>query len=292
MSVALLLLLLLLPAGGLVLVASGYGLFRGCQAVESGRQARQWSEALAAYDTGVQWVDIAGGSYTMGDDAGPGDHRPAHRVWIESLSISRTEVTVGQYYRCVEAELCTEPARGEGCNWDHADRVDHPVNCVSWEQATVFAAFSKARLPTESEWEYIASSGGGEQLYPWGDDTPSCERAAVGPGCKVTGTQPPCSTPAGNSSQDVCDLAANLSEWVRDSYHASYDRAPANGSTWQSPDQPERVFRGGSFADQPGDLSITQRHHDDPDHQEPDLGFRLAKGGGPFERNAPDWWPF
>ena len=43
----------------------------------------------------------------------------------------------------------------------------HPVNCVDWDQASVYAKFKGGRLPSESEWEYAVTSSGKEQKYPW-----------------------------------------------------------------------------------------------------------------------------
>ena len=80
---------------------------------------------------------------------------------LEGFFISKTEVTVAQYKRCVEAKSCTEPNTQEGCNWEQPDRDDHPVNCVDWEQARAFASWlgSEVELPTSAEWTHAAHGG-------------------------------------------------------------------------------------------------------------------------------------
>ena len=130
--------------------------------------------------------------------------------------------------------------KGDYCNWNQSGRGDHPINCVSWNQARTFATWLGARLPTEAEWEYAARSGGENREYPWGDEEATCERAVVyeryqnpkdgNRGCGRDSTWAVCSKSAGNTEQGLCDMAGNVWEWVEDDWHFSFDGAPSTAA--------------------------------------------------------------
>ncbi|HOU55054.1 MAG TPA: formylglycine-generating enzyme family protein [Myxococcota bacterium] len=230
---------------------------------------------------GIDWVRVEGGTFLMGSDRGDSDERPRHRVTIRTFEMARTEVTVEQYRRCVEAGACTEPVTGDACNWGQAGRDRHPVNCVDWDQAQAFARWAGGRLPSEAEWEYAARSGGQEREYPWGNETATCERAVMwdgsGVGCDVRkGTWPVCSRPGGNTEQGLCDMAGNVWEWVQDWYQDSYQGAPTDGRAWEDLSRTP-VDRGGSWDSDSLRLRASNRNRDLPGIFLDSLGFRLSR---------------
>lgn len=189
-------------------------------------------DARAAAGT---WVELPGGTFVTGCAPGrycPASVGPQRRVLLAPFALGRTEVTVGQYARCVAAKACAAPPADVGvaprhrCNWIHA-RNEHPMNCVTWNQADAFCAWVGGRLPLSLEWEYAATSGA-TRTYPWGSDTPDATRATVategmlGRGIPyfdaderpIPATSPVGAHPAGASDQGVLDLVGNVAEWT------------------------------------------------------------------------------
>ncbi len=239
----------------------------------------------------VEFVTIPGGRFKMGTSSGEkvfADAKPIHAVNIKTFDMSKTDVTVEQYAECLDKGGCTEPDTGPYCNWGVAGRELHPVNCVDWDQARKYAwfkgkqpGFEGARLPTEAEWEYAATSGGRNLKYPWGDAEAACDKAVMygdgGYGCGADGTMPVCSKPAGNTAQGLCDMAGNVWQWVQDTYHYSYEGAPDDGSEFKGKDS-RRVMRGGSFgSDDARSLRADYRDRGDPALRRVFVGFRLAR---------------
>ena len=58
----------------------------------------------------------------------------------------------------------------EGPHSTIQERLDHPVVQVSWNDAVSYANWQGGRLPTEAEWEYAASAGLRNPIFPWGDE--------------------------------------------------------------------------------------------------------------------------
>lgn len=230
----------------------------------------------------VEWVSISGGKFRMGTDSGETgfeDAVPVREVSIQTFSMSKTAVTVEQYAECVSQGACTEPGSADqGCNWGKPGKQLHPVNCVYFSQATEYARFMGARLPSESEWEYAATSGGRNINYPWGNTPPTRYNAVMRFDVGYGSTMPVCSKPAGNTAQGLCDMAGNVCQWVQDTYQDSYNGAPLDGRAYEGYDGSVRVMRGGSFFnDEFRDLRSGHRGSLDTGYRRSTLGFRLAR---------------
>ena len=159
-------------------------------------------------DLGLSWVSLPGSSFLMGADSlfSPIDEFPIHLVTMPAFKILRSEVTVAQYRFCLQQGPCTAPGPGSECNQGHADRENHPSNCVGWAQGDAFCRWVGGRLPSEAEWEYASRSGGLDIIYSWGDATPSCERAVhfTGTaGCGENHSWPVCSKATGNTAHQI-----------------------------------------------------------------------------------------
>jgi len=253
--------------------------------------------AVLPNPAGIDWVGIDGGTFKIGSDDGDSDEKKGPWITVPAFEMSRSEVTVAQYRRCVEADRCSSPGTDyDSCNWKYADREDHPVNCVDWDQAVAFARYAgncaasghcPVRLPSESEWEFAARSGGQDRKYPWGDLDATCEYAVMddgGNGCGRDRTWEVCGksreAPARHvdTDQGLCDMSGNVWEWVQDCYASDYANIPTNGKPWDPDSCSNRVLRGGSWrSDIPHHLRAANRVWDDPSYRYGLVGFRLAR---------------
>ena len=131
----------------------------------------------------------------MGSNDGGDDEQPVHRVRVSEFWLGKTEVTVGQYRRFADASGYRTDAEKEGYCWTVGSSGnwgkqggknwrdpgfpqgdDHPVVCISWNDAKAFADWAGLRLPTEAEWEYAAGNGARHTKYSWGDGNPAGRR--------------------------------------------------------------------------------------------------------------------
>ena len=244
-------------------------------------------------------VWIPGGEFMMGrpeGEDGYDDEKPQHRVTVPSFAIGQYPVTQAQWRAVAqwpqqERELNPDPSQFKG--------VNHPVEQVSWDDATEFCARLAARtgrayrLPTEAEWEYACRAGTttpfhfGETLSP----------EVANYNCTVTygdrgveGSQIGQTTPVDKyaiaNRFGLSDMHGNVWEWCEDDWHGSYEGAPTDGSAWldsrsevstkNENENRTKVIKGGSWYSDPWLCRSAVRGDDSRDSRSSVTGFRVA----------------
>jgi Sulfatase-modifying factor enzyme 1 len=197
---------------------------------------------------------------------------------LPTFRISAHEITVGQYAEFLEtlamlakdqrentfnhasqpkgkpdhqpvdwtALLAAATARGIWQN--HAVTLDSPVVGVDWWDATAYAEWKKARLPTQEEW-FAALDHPAEAAAP----------LLPGPYAPVTATTPD------RTSLGLLGMAGSVCEWT--SKPAANPANPFGEKLW--------VIIGGSYL-KPGSNSLTREWTTDRRQRRADLGFRVV----------------
>ena len=232
----------------------------------------------------LNYVWIPPGTFQMGCVPGDDDcdddekRRRPHRVEItKSFWMGRTEVEVKAYKEFAEIRGLQMPSDPNfNRNWA---KDNHPIINVSWAQANDYCKWAGGRLPTEAEWEYTARSGKEGLKYPWGNE-PSPQNAKYD---SKDGTIPVGSFPP--NYYGLYDMAGNVSEWVADWYQKDYySKSPSTDPPGPLPGPPSgirRVFRGGSWSDDPEKLRSSYRGAKNSGRRDNEIGFRCAREVSP-----------
>ena len=219
---------------------------------------------------------VASGSFWMGcneavDTLCESNESPYHEVTLSGYYMDRTEVTQGEYKKCVDAGECDTPS----CDWDPTGTPNRPVVCVTWSQAGEYCVWAGKRLPTEAEWEKAARGTDGRK-YPWGNETATCDYAVMY-GCPGDAMDVCSKSPSGDSPYGLCDMAGNVWEWVSDWYDSGYyANSPASNPTGPVSGS-GRVLRGGSFYHYYFNLRASSRAGINPSGVYDYLGFRCVR---------------
>jgi iron(II)-dependent oxidoreductase len=254
-------------------------------------------------------VFVAGGPFVLGVDAATepfslDNERPAHTVDVGPFWLGRVPVSNGQWLEFIDdggykrQELWSE--RG----WEHLVEAGlerpkfwtaygtrrrfgieedipqaEPVQHICYHEAEAFAAWSKARLPTEIEWEKACAWDPARQArraWPWGSQAPTHDLANLG----GLGLRPAAvgAFPAGASAYGAEQMIGDVWEWT------SSDFAPWPGFTpmiYRAYSEPffggrYKVLRGGSWAVAPSTIRPSFRNWDYPIRRQIFTGVRLA----------------
>jgi formylglycine-generating enzyme required for sulfatase activity len=237
-------------------------------------------------------ISIPAGSFLLGSQPGnniPAEETPQHQVNLPAYAIGKYPITNAQYAEFIKREKHYEAPKKVG--WflrePPADRLDHPVVGVGWDDAQAYCRWLSQqtgrvyRLPTEAEWEKAARGTEGH-LYPWGSAW-EAERCNIG----RDETTPVTSYPAGASPYGCYDMAGNVQEWTSTLW-GSDPKINAFPYPYRADDGREdmaaqhlhrvyRVYRGGSFRDDPARVRSSARGASTPDSKIRWRGFRVVR---------------
>ena len=237
----------------------------------------------------LNWVENA--CFMMGSQITERDRRrdeAQREVCVKGFWIGRTAITNSQYRRF-------KPDHDSGSLAGHSlNGANQPAVNLTWGDAQAFAewlsweagANQRFRLPTEAEWEYAARAGTTTRYY-WGNDIDPryanfSDRndptgAAIGnldDGHAVT-------APVGSylpNDLGLYDMAGNIWEWTCSEYDPNLGGQEQRCST-RRPKDGQRVVRGGSWNNGPGDLRAARRLSRNPEHRDSMTGFRVIMEG-------------
>ena len=204
-----------------------------------------------------KFVDAVVGGYTP--PAGSGKHKHLNAgaglaasgggfetgwdtAWNTSLPGTKATWDSSAYLAC-------DPTFG---SWTSAVGANErrPIDCTNWQQAAAFCIWDGGFLPSEAEYNYAASGGSEQRVYPWSSPPSSVavgDTHAVycGGACLKT-SNVGSKAPLGNGRYGQADLAGNVFEWVLDFYKLPYNETSCVNCAYVTPTT-DRMARGGSF---------------------------------------------
>jgi len=240
-------------------------------------------------------VCVEGGEFKMGSNELSDREKPPHKVKVNSFFMAEFPV-IQELYKGLTGK---NPSRFEG--------VDHPVEQVSWFDATAFCnqlnqllALTKPysgkedatqcnfdcvafRLPTEAEWEFAACGGAvethGRASLPGSSPQPQFSGSDFSDDVAWYDQNNEYETkPVGlkfPNSLGLYDMSGNVWEWCWDRFDDNYYKgSPIENPTGPS-EGPLRVLRGGSWRNRAGGSRVAIRYDGAPDGHWNASGFRL-----------------
>lgn len=272
------------------------------------------SQVFRDCDVCPEMVIVPPGSFVMGSPRTERgryrDEGPRRTITIaRAFAVGRYEITRGQF---AAFSLATGREPSDACSgtlsWENpgfAQADDHPVVCVTWDDAQAYIRWLNAqtsggyRLLSESEWEYAARAGT-DTIYPWGNFA-SHEYANYGidqgAGGLASGRDEWVNTsPSGRFPPNefgLSDMVGNVWEWTEDCYINTLAGVPSDGVPFtlagmsaglasdnrtRSVSCSQRVARGGAFHMGPRGLRTAFRNGANQSNRgNAALGFRVAK---------------
>lgn len=210
-------------------------------------------------------------------------------TFAKPFAVGQFTVTFDQWDACVADHGCNNYSPDD----DSFGRSNRPVIFVSWDDAQAYVDWLKKkteqpyRLLSEAEWEYAARGctnancpntpfwfgpirpelANYDSRYAY-DGSPKAERQLQ--------TQP---VDQGKPNPfGLYNMLGNVQQWVEDCWNPALTSVPADGSAILTGDCADRVIRGGSWSDKPGELRAAARSWDSAsDRESPNIGIRIAR---------------
>ena len=209
---------------------------------------------------GFQFAWIPAGSFEMGspitEQYRTSNEGPTHTVVFgQGFYMLTTEVSQGLWKRVMGEENNPAHFRGDSL----------PMENIGWVECIEFLAKLNEldstkvyRMPTEAEWEYACRAGTSTRFF-WGNDPDySILPQYAWTITNSLGTTHPIAQKQPNP-WGLYDICGNVYEWVQDTYLATYDHTPIDGSAWEDPAINYRCMRGGGWTGHDGNARSAAR---------------------------------
>jgi iron(II)-dependent oxidoreductase len=256
-------------------------------------------------------VLVPAGEFVMGTSTDPwayDNERPAHVVGVPAFFVDVLPVTNAAYAAFVDDGGYDRREWWSAAGWDWRCRSGkrtpafwvpdgagwarrrfglleplppaEPVQHVCHHEAEAYAAWCGRRLPTEPEWEKVATWDpvtASKRRFPWGDEPPTPEHANLGQ--RHYRPSPVGSFPAGASAYGVQQLLGDVWEWTSTDFrgHPGFCQFPYPEYSEVFFGPQHMVLRGGSWATDPMVCRGTFRSWDLPIRRQIFAGFRTAR---------------
>ena len=250
----------------------------------------------------LELVRVPAGEFIMGSNDGGDDEKPQQVMNLPEYWMGKTPVTVAQFAAFVATSKHKTQAEKDGESWgydgkewktikgaywaqprgpksDVKNKQNHPVTCVSWQDAVSFCQWASEKtkiniiLPSEAEWEKAARGQDGRK-YPWlGDEITDkhCNYNLHIGDTTAVGSYSDFDSPYGCQ-----DMAGNVWEWTRSVYADYKQQKHHRGWDKDISDTDARVLRGGSFHDVDNYVRCAYRSFSNITLHNYDIGFRVC----------------
>lgn len=280
-------------ADGAELVRSCFGIER-CNAEQGSCEPACPKGEVYIPETGPSGFIMGRGMSRFGfgsrasNNPGVGTADTPHKVVLtRPFCMDATEVTAAAYDVCVKERGCKPPKISDP--WlTYQRKLNEPENMIDYPRSKYFCEQYGQSLPTEAQWEW-AATGGDSRSWPWGDETPTCERADFTPGelispggdsgCHGGGPSDVGAHPAGDRiwpSGRIHDLAGNVWEWCLDNYVPYPDKDEID-PLYLDPKNAAHIVRGGGWNRSGRGIMAAFRGAAIITYTVPGLGFRCVR---------------